>query len=532
MTMTANRLIRFCGALTGFLLFLFIPGAVFGASAAAPADDQGAARFALIIGVNRSIEPGVSPLRYADDDAARYRDLLEVIGARTYLLATLDQNTRRVHPEAAAEARPAELAELRATVKRLAKDVAEARREHRTALYVIYAGHGHVDRTDGRTGYVSLDDGRLTGQDFLREIIDPVAADQNHLLVDACSSYLLVTGRGGAGERWPVAGYARIGGALLERKDIGLLLSTSSARESHEWSAFQAGVFSHEVRSGMYGPADVDGDGIVSYREMAAFIRRANESIPNEKFRPELFWQPPRDTTALIDLRRALARRVEIPGTDGAHYFLEDPRGVRLADFHNGRSLTVRLVRPPVAQRLYLQRTKDQREYVLSAAAGAVLNTSELRAEEPRVSVRSAAHEAFAVLFDLPFDTAALTGVVPPPLETLVTADPAPPPSSPRRPLTIAFGSISAAAVAVGAGALLTARSLHDQIRPDTTQREASTLNERISTRNQIARVAFVVGGAAALAAALTALWPSADAPPVAASASADQLTLQWQGRF
>jgi hypothetical protein len=38
--------------------------------------------FALIIGVNASPGPDVTPLQYADDDAARYLDLFRALGAR------------------------------------------------------------------------------------------------------------------------------------------------------------------------------------------------------------------------------------------------------------------------------------------------------------------------------------------------------------------------------------------------------------------------------------------------------------------
>lgn len=124
---------------------------------------------------------------------------------------------------------------------------------------------------------------------------------------------------------------------LAARPDVGLLLSTSSARESHEWSEYQAGVFSHEVRSGLLGAADADGDGRVSYREIAAFVERANASVPNEKFRPDAFVKASTRTEAgaLIDLRPGLAHRLELSGDHPGHYLVEDGRGVRLADFHN-----------------------------------------------------------------------------------------------------------------------------------------------------------------------------------------------------
>src|SRR4029079_19816771 len=97
---------------------------------------------------------------------------------------------------------------------------------------------------------------------------------------------------------------------------------------------------------------------------------------------------------ALIDLRPALSRRIEVaPG--GGHQFIEDTAGVRHADFHN--DVPVSLVRPG-AGRLYLRRNTDGREIVLPPEV-AVLNTAELPLEEPRSSVRHAAHDAFTALF-------------------------------------------------------------------------------------------------------------------------------------
>lgn len=39
------------------------------------------ASFALIIGSNVSVDTNLQPLRYADDDAARYLDLFRLLGA-------------------------------------------------------------------------------------------------------------------------------------------------------------------------------------------------------------------------------------------------------------------------------------------------------------------------------------------------------------------------------------------------------------------------------------------------------------------
>ena len=100
----------------------------------ARADDAGAS-FALIIGSNVSVDTDLPPLKYADDDAARYLDLFRLLGARTYLLSRLDDNTRRLHPQAAAEALEPNRAALEQATAQVALGRGESagpRRRHRS----------------------------------------------------------------------------------------------------------------------------------------------------------------------------------------------------------------------------------------------------------------------------------------------------------------------------------------------------------------------------------------------------------------
>jgi hypothetical protein len=509
----------------GSTILLAVAGSLASASTAAAALPPRA--FALVIGVNRSVDPGAPLLRYADDDAARYRDLFRALGVETRLLTTMDDNTRRLHPAGAAEAEPPRFARLEAAVSDLAAEAARARAVGRaTALYVIYAGHGNAE---GSTGYISLEDRRLTGPELAAMVFDRVHADRSHLIVDACSSYLLVLGRGGGGQRRPLHGFAQVSGALADRPDLGLLLSTSSARESHEWNAFQAGVFSHEVRSGLFGAADADGDGVISYAEIVAFIRRANDAIPNERFRPDVFARPPLGGDALVDIRAGLATRVEIPASEHGHYYLEDAAGIRLADFHNGPDLDVRLMKPADAPRVYLHRTRDHREFVLEKKEP-VVSIAGLRAEDPRVSDRSAAHEAFTALFALPFRPSDVTAVGPFRADAdLATGEGGE--LGPGRRWGLVLLGASAAAAAGGGWALLSAQSLRRSITPATEQQTVVERNAAISRRNWMAGGAFGAAGAAAAAGAVLLLWPSPPAP-VTVAVSPVGWAVQWARPF
>ena len=70
---------------------------------------------------------------------------------------------------------------------------------------------------------------------------------------------------------------------------MGVFLSTSADGEAFEWSEIQSGIFSHVVRSGLLGGADADGDGQVSYLELAAFVDTATTDVRNPNMRPHVF---------------------------------------------------------------------------------------------------------------------------------------------------------------------------------------------------------------------------------------------------
>src|SRR5262249_13752622 len=130
---------------------------------------------------------------------------------------------------------------------------------------------------------------------------------------------------------------------------VGFLLSTSGAEDSHEWEAFQSGVFSHEVRSALRGAADLDGDGKVTYREAAAFIYMANRAIENERFRPRFLARAPRDSEVLVE-HAAHQARLEVGEGARGHHFVEDRRGERLADFNPGDNGALDILLPRAAE--------------------------------------------------------------------------------------------------------------------------------------------------------------------------------------
>lgn len=461
------------------------------------------ATFALIVGANQSVDANLAPLKYADDDAARYLDLFRLLGARTYLLSRLDDNTRRLHPQAAAEAEEPKRAPFDRAVAQLAADVAQAnQRGVETVVYFVYAGHGNVK--DGQ-GYITLEDARITGGE-LSQVVQKIPAARVHLVVDACASYFLAYSRGPGGERRALEGFRA--SALTQDPRVGVLLSTSSARESHEWDAFQSGVFSHEVRSGLYGAADADGDGEVSYREIAAFVARANAAVPNERYRPDVFARPPASGGALLDLRQGLRRRLVVDGARAGHWFLEDARGVRLADLHNAPGQTLSLVRPGPPIPLFLRRVDDERELLVDAAPE-VLALADLPEGEPRVRSRGAAHESFSQLFSLPFDQGVVaTWREPPPPPPI--AEDRPEGSFPKRTVGVVAIGVGAAGLATGGILTWAGQRASSDVPANESQVDVAARNARIDRLNVGAAVAFGAGAVVAGAGVALLLWPQA----------------------
>jgi hypothetical protein len=377
------------------------------ARAAGTAETGGVARFALIVGANRGVDPALPQLRYADDDAARYSELFGALGVRVHLLTRPDENTLRVSADAVSNARPPVRAELARAVAELAREVATARElGRRVVFYFIYAGHGNI--SSDNIAYLALEDQRLDTAQIERQIVDRVGANETHLIIDACYSYSLANVRGTGGIRHHVGPFAAVEG-LARRSDVGLLLSTTSTNESHEWSNFQAGIFSHEVRSGLEGAADIDGDGQVSYEEIGSFVSRANEAIPNERYRPTVYARAPGGDSRLVDLRQASGRRLTIEAAaGGAHFLLENLFGVRLADFHSPPGKLVSLV-VPVGAQLFLRRVDDGQQLAIPAGAEVIsMGALAQRGPSQGTPEASPAEYAFNLIFSLPFDQQAM----------------------------------------------------------------------------------------------------------------------------
>jgi len=480
------------------LLMLLAPASV-GAGENPPAEQPWV--FGLVIGCNHSDQPDREPLRYADDDAVQNAGLMTQLAGRgaVILLTRLDRESRALYPqlEPTAPTRGA----MAAAMEKLNGLMDEARQKGAApVLYLFYTGHGDVAHNQG---YVNLEDGRFDRQD-LHQLLATSRAVRNHVIIDACKSYFLVFERGAGGERRSVTG------PLLKRGEgipdnTGVFLSTSSAADSHEWEAFQGGVFSHEVRSAMRGAADLDRDSTVTYEEAAGFVWTANAAIPALRYRPAFYVRPPRDERAaqavLVDLKQASGDWLQAgPGT-ARHFYVEDGQGLRVADFHPGpkQELAVLL---PSRRPLFLRLPDQQQEVELPEARRIVLADLVLSGEE--VKARGAEHVAFRKLFALPFDRESLDRYQ---ARSPVVVE-GPPGRSDLTWVRRSLG-LSAAAIAVAGGTMTAlAYSERAEVSSDTSGLARSRINEQIDRYNTAAVSCYAVAGAALSAYLAWTFWP------------------------
>ncbi|NMO21398.1 hypothetical protein HPC49_45905 [Pyxidicoccus fallax] len=372
--------------------------------------------YALIVAHNGGLDRSQAPLRYADDDGARYHELLAPRVKEAVLLSVLDEETQVLHPGLAAKTRPPTRAALKEALTRLNARMAEDRaRGARPVLYFVFTGHGK--RGAAGEGTVSLLDGPFTRTDLFEGVLAPSQASFVHLIVDACDSYYFVHSRGAlpVGPTQAAAVKGLLAMRELERyPQVGVVLSTSTEQESHEWSAIRSGVFSHMVRSALAGAADVNADGRVEYSELHAFVAAASQGVEDVRGRLAAFVRPPAldrsASLANLGARAAVGYLLMPRGVEG-RLWVEDDRGLRVAELHKERERSLVLALP--TGRGYFLRMAGREAPFTFSRAGAVVDGGGLPWRETAFAARGAVQDALRdKLFSVPFGSRFYRGYV------------------------------------------------------------------------------------------------------------------------
>lgn len=461
-------------------------------------------------------DAGLRELRYADDDAASIFRFLEPLSADAHLLTILDADSQQRFPELAKIARPPSLAELRRIVAGYRERFeADRTRGDDPILFLFYSGHGN--RPEGRAAALSMLDGPLTQSVLYDEILAVLPARYVHLLVDACYAEAVVRPRDlqaqvvdiSDSELQSYASHA----TLARFPNVGAVIATSSAAQTHEWDVYRQGVFSHELLSGLRGAADVNRDGRVEYSEIAAFLAAANREVADERAHLAVLARPPtvNRRTPIVDLHELRSSgRLVGSGAALGWFVVEDERGNRLADVRAEPGFDLSLS-VPADETLFLRSRRSEAR--VRVARGGIVQLASLELHPIAVTARGAMESAlerglFAAAFGPEYYRGFVDGkseLAPVPLGNTRALDlvAAPKPST-HRAAWSAFG-VSAG---LGAGAVvfaaLAGKALAD-FDATTLQRAAADARSRFNVFEPLAITCAVLSGVGVVAGAW--LW-------------------------
>ena len=352
------------------MMRIFVALAVLAAPAYAGRD----IRYAIVIGNNAPPTSGTSerlqPLRYADDDAARYYQLFSRLG-EAHLLAVLDAQTQRRYVGLAARALPPTAQNLRDVVAELAWKMGNDRaRGDRPILYFAFSGHGARDANGD--AFLALQDAPLTQRALYEDVLGKLPAVFVHVIVDACNAGGVVGVRGGgffAREKQATATAVTADDMrpildatpLARYPHVGVIIATTLGQEAHEWSEIEGGVFTHELLSALTGAADVNGDRSVEYSEVQAFVASANRDIKDPRAIPQVIAQPPASNRSAVLVAISALSHVRLVTGDPSklgRFYIELANGERFLDAHlSTPSVTLAL---PAESAAYLRATHGE----------------------------------------------------------------------------------------------------------------------------------------------------------------------------
>ncbi len=306
-------------------------------------------RHVLIVANNTDATGDLTPLRYADDDGARYFEMFSSMGARVELLTTMDSETQDLFPSLVGKTRAPTKKRLFSTLGRIFDLIRQDKAEGMSVeFFFVFTGHGVM--RDGKGGLV-LSDGVLDRDELLRRVVEASPADFNHVIIDACHAYFAVMQRGWRDDAGSEEQLESFRGFLQKNTGsvyptTGFILSTAGTAEVHEWEKYRGGVFSYELRSGLLGPADVDDDGKVTYRELQAFLVAANAGVTNPKAKLNVFVNPPAQNIGrpIVNLADGSIKHfLTFSSETSGHFVVEDSRGMSYAEWNQAPDHQARL---------------------------------------------------------------------------------------------------------------------------------------------------------------------------------------------
>ncbi len=320
----------------GWLLMLVVPGS------ALCADDV--VDLALVIGNNHYVGDPTRDLRYADDDAlSAAENFLELhpYGA-LWLLVDPDAETLAIRPSARLLAhRPPTIDAWDQALTEMARVVSEARSRPnvRIHLFLHFSGHGE------RGGILHFADQRLPARSF-RLSLARVGADEVFALMDGCHLAQVVRDGDRTTTLPPPPIFDDSEMTTPERpRWLGIIGATTAAPE-HDY--FASGLLTLVGLSALRGPADLNDDGKITFREWGRYVA---SQFSGQAGGPQVVVVPPRKdhqaTVIDLDATRLGGIRLE-PGFPHGQVRIVQGMSRRLIAevYHEGLRPTVIRLRP------------------------------------------------------------------------------------------------------------------------------------------------------------------------------------------
>jgi hypothetical protein len=261
-------------------------------------------RFAVLIGANAGWSND-KPLRYAETDAERMREVLVELGGfapdRVVLLREPDTTAVR-----------GELEKLARTLRGLGQD---------SLVLFYYSGHADERHLHLR--------GPALAYPEVHTLLQALPATVKVGVLDACRSGSILGAKGGRPTgRFEVK-------VVDELRVRGLVVLTSSGADelSQETKALAGSVFTHHLVSGLRGAADEDGGGEVSlveawkYAWMRTEADTAASAVPH---RPAYLFELKGQGELVLTQQKREGARLVLPRGEGERYVVVDEHEVRL----------------------------------------------------------------------------------------------------------------------------------------------------------------------------------------------------------
>ncbi len=261
-------------------------------------------RYAVVIGAN----PGWSsdrPLRYAENDAERIRDVLVSFGDFA--------------PDRISLLRDPDTAEVRSTLRDLARTAQSSSED--TLVFVYYSGHADEERLHLRGDPLTFKE--------LQATLRSMSATLKLAVIDACKSGAVTRKGGSRVDEFAVS--------VDNPKLSGMVILTSSGADelSQESRALAGSVFTHHLVSGLRGAADSNADKQVTVSEAYhyAYARtRADTATSGTPQRPSFRYELSGQGELVLSQLKATSRsaRIKVPKGNGTKYVVLDQHEWRL----------------------------------------------------------------------------------------------------------------------------------------------------------------------------------------------------------